>query len=187
MKDDYDDYKDRQRRDMWKAFPKERLAQIRRSIKRMDSGRDKIILELAFVYGLTTTEIAEVAKTRLDMLSRNGRPVSRRTIQLTIEKYIPDRSDYQDHSQRNKPHSDHGFFAAHHKKERCANCGGTEKLEWHHMIPAFLGGLADEENMICLCHNCHQAVTAYHRKLYPDEMNAWKKKRAESRNKKSKF
>ena len=175
----YDDFKDRRRKDMWKAFPPERLEQLRRSIRHMDAGREKTILELAFIHGLSTTEIAEVAKTRLDMLSRNGKPISRRTIQNTIAKYVPDRNDYQDHSQKDSPHSDHGKFAWNHQKERCAICGNTDKLEWHHMIPAFLGGTAEEANMVCLCHECHKHVTSYHRKLYPDEMNPWKTKRAE--------
>ena len=176
----YDDFKDRRRKDMWKAFPPERLEQLRFSIRHMDAGRDKTILELAFIHGLTTTEIAEVAKTRLDMLSRNGRPVNRRTIQSTIGKYVPDRNAYQDHSQKDKPHSDHGFFAAHHTKERCANCGGTERLEWHHMIPAVLGGTAEPENMICLCKACHICVTEYHRKLFPELMNAYKNSKKKS-------
>lgn len=171
----YEDFKKRQRRDMWKAFPPERLKQIQRSIKHMDDSRDKIVLELAFLHGLTTHEIAEVAKTRLDMLSRNGGPISVRTIQLAIEKYVPDRSAYQDHSQKDKPHSDHSFFAAHHKKERCANCNSTERLEWHHMIPAALGGTAEPENMVCLCKDCHEAVTAYQRKIMPEIMRRHRK------------
>lgn len=175
----YEDLKNRQRRDMWKAIPEERMKQIVRKIKKMSDGRDKIILELAFVHGLTTTEIAEIAKTRDDLTSRNHRPISRRRIQQVILEYVPDANSYQDHSQRFKQHGDHGFFATHHKKERCANCGSTERLEWHHMIPAILGGTAEPENMICLCHDCHQAVTAYHRKLFPEVMNK-RRKRSEN-------
>ena len=173
----YEDFKDRNRRDMWKAFPEERIEEIRQEIECMPHGRDRIIMELAFVHGLTTTEIAEVAKTRLDMLSRNHRPVSRKTIQNTIAKYVPDRSAYQDHSGRSRQHKDHGFFATHHKKERCANCGAVDRLEWHHMIPAIMGGTAEPENMICLCHDCHVCVTAYQRKIFPNDMKPWKHKR----------
>lgn len=166
----YEDLKNRQRRDMWKAIPEERMKQIIRKIKKMPDGRDKIILELAFVHGLTTTEIAEIAKTRDDLMSRNHRPISRRRVQQVILKYVTDANAYQDHSQRFKQHSDHGYFSTHHKKERCANCGSTEQLEWHHMIPAVLGGTAEPENMICLCHGCHAAVTAYHRRIMPEIM-----------------
>jgi 5-methylcytosine-specific restriction endonuclease McrA len=180
LKGDYEDFKDRQRRDMWKAFPEERLRKLQTQIIRMKPSRDKAVLELAFIHGLTTTEIAEVAKTRLDMLSRNGRPISLKTIQNTIAKYVPDRSAYQDHSQKDKPHHDHGYYATHHKKERCANCGGTESLEWHHMIPAILGGTAEPENMICLCHNCHLSVSAYHRKLFPDKFGRPRKQKGKN-------
>lgn len=166
----YEDLKNRQRRDMWKAIPQERMKQIVRKIKKMSDGRDKIILELAFVHGLTTTEIAEIAKTRDDLISRNHRPISVRRIQQIILKYVPDANAYQDHSQRFKQHGDHGYFATHHKKERCANCASAEQLEWHHMIPAVLGGTAEPENMICLCHDCHAAVTAYHRRIMPEIM-----------------
>lgn len=175
----YEDVKDRQRRDMWKAIPAERMKQIVRKIKRMPDSRDKTVLELAFVHGLTTTEIRNLAIERTDLMSRNHQPLSRRRIQQIIMQYVPDANAYQDHSQKNKPHKDHGFFATHHKKERCANCGGTERLEWHHMIPAILGGTAEQENMICLCHDCHQAVTAYHRKLFPDKFGRQRKQKDE--------
>lgn len=164
---------------MWKAIPEKRLKKIRKMAQEMPPSRDRTVLILAFVHGLTTTEIAEVAKTREDLYSRNHRPMSRRRIQQVILQYVPDANDYQDHSQKEKQHKDHGAFAWSHKKERCGKCGCTENLEWHHMAPAILGGTADERNMICLCHECHRAVTEYNRTLFPDEMNSWKKKRAE--------
>lgn len=171
----YEDVKDRQRRDMWKAIPAERMKQIVRKIKQMPDSRDKTVLELAFVHGLTTTEIRNIATERTDLMSRNHQPLSIRRIQQIIMQYVPDANAYQDHSQKEKPYKDHGFFAMHHKKERCANCGNTDRLEWHHMIPAALGGTAEPENMICLCHDCHQAVTAYHRKLFPEIMSKRRK------------
>lgn len=157
----YDDFKKRKRHDMWRAFPHERMEKLKRSIRHMDDGRDKIILELAFIHGLTTTEIAEVAKTREDMLSRNHKPISRRTIQNIIAKYVPDRNDYQDHSQQNRGRKDHSAFIANHRKTNCVLCGSAEGVEWHHMIPVAMGGTAEPENMICLCSACHDAATAY--------------------------
>lgn len=177
----YEKIKERRRRDMWKAIPRERLKEIRRQVQEMPKSRDRTVLLLAFIHGLTTPEIAEIAKTRDDLMSRNHRPLSRRRIQQIILIYVPDANAYQDHSQKESAHSDHGKFAWSHQKECCANCGSTERLEWHHMIPAFLGGTAEEGNMICLCHDCHRSVTEYHRKLYPDEMNPWKKKRTEQK------
>lgn len=35
------------------------------------------------------------------------------------------------------------------------------------MIPVFLGGTADDPNMVCVCHDCHKAVTAYQKQLFP--------------------
>lgn len=177
----YEKIKERRRRDMWKAIPRERLKEIRRQVQEMPKSRDRTVLLLAFVHGLTTPEIAEIAKTRDDLMSRNHRPLSRRRIQQIILIYVPDANAYQDHSQKESAHRDHGKFAWSHQKGCCANCGSTEQLEWHHMIPAFLGGTAEEGNMICLCHDCHRDVTEYHRKLYPDEMNPWKKKRTEQK------
>lgn len=73
----------------------------------------------------------------------------------------------------------HGKTTAHlhgiTKKERCANCGGADQLEWHHMIPAALGGTAEPENMVCLCKDCHEAVTAYQRKIMPEIMSKRRK------------
>ena len=50
-------------RDMWKAIPWERRAEIAKQIKRMPDGRDKEILRLAFIENLSTADIAELAKT----------------------------------------------------------------------------------------------------------------------------
>lgn len=165
----FEELKNRARRDMWKAIPQNRLKQIRRKINGMPDGRDKTILTLAFIHGLTTTEICMLAKERADLSSRNHKPISRRRIQQIILLYVPDANSYQDHSQKEKPHNDHNRFAWNHQKERCALCGETDRLEWHHMIPAALGGTAEPENMVCLCHGCHQAVSAYQRRLMPDK------------------
>lgn len=171
----YEEIKERRRRDMWKAIPRERLKEIRWQVQEMPKSRDRTVLLLAFVHGLTTPEIAEIAKTRDDLMSRNHRPLSRRRIQQIILIYVPDANAYQDHSQKESAHSDHGKFAWSHQKECCANCGSTERLEWHHMIPAALGGTAEPENMVCLCKECHDAVTAYQRKIMPEIMSKCRK------------
>ena len=49
--------------------------------------------------------------------------------------------------------------------KRCAMCGETNNLEEHHMIPLVMGGTNDEENLIFLCCDCHQAVTQYQRRV----------------------
>lgn len=155
-------------RDMWKAIPWERRAEISEQIKRMPDGRNKEIMRLAFIENLSTADIAERAKTDKLLWSRNHKPISKRRVLQIIAEYVPDYNAYQNHSQKTGLHKDHGKYHWSHKKERCASCGATESLEWHHMIPAFLGGTAEEQNMICLCTDCHRTVTEYHRKLYPE-------------------
>ena len=49
--------------------------------------------------------------------------------------------------------------------KRCAFCGSEECLEEHHMIPLFLGGTNDDNNLIYLCGMCHKEVTQYQRTI----------------------
>lgn len=42
---------------------------------------------------------------------------------------------------------------------RCVNCGSTEELEFHHVVPLEIGGNDTEENIVPLCYYCHKAVT----------------------------
>ena len=38
---------------------------------------------------------------------------------------------------------------------QCCNCGSTEDLQYHHIIPISIGGKDINSNMCCLCHKCH--------------------------------
>lgn len=38
---------------------------------------------------------------------------------------------------------------------KCSNCGSTEDLVIHHIIPVTLGGTSDISNLVCLCGVCH--------------------------------
>lgn len=98
----YEEYKDRQRRDMWKAIPENRMKAIRSKIRAMQEGRDRKILEMAFVHGLTTTEIAEAAKNDPELESRNHKPISRRRIQQIICCYVPKKNHAGNHEQAQK-------------------------------------------------------------------------------------
>lgn len=40
----------------------------------------------------------------------------------------------------------------------CCNCGSTEELEYHHIIPICIGGNDINSNMACLCHPCHEKI-----------------------------
>lgn len=47
------------------------------------------------------------------------------------------------------------------KKEiglQCCNCGSTEDLQYHHIVPLELGGKDINRNMCCLCYRCHQLI-----------------------------
>ena len=44
---------------------------------------------------------------------------------------------------------------------RCINCGSTDDLEIHHVIPLEIGGNDIPSNMVVLCYDCHKAVTNF--------------------------
>lgn len=48
--------------------------------------------------------------------------------------------------------------------EICANCGGKECIEYHHIVPLALGGTNRLTNYVALCHRCHMAAH-YGRKI----------------------
>ena len=152
------------KRDMWKNITWKRRNQIRDKIWDMPDGIRKTILTLAFLDEMSTAEIEELAKTRSDLHSRNHRPISRRRILQIIAEEIPDYNAYRKHNQ-NQGRKDHSEFIRNHKKTDCVLCGSSESVEFHHMIPVALGGTAEPENMICLCKECHNAVSAYQARI----------------------
>ncbi len=42
--------------------------------------------------------------------------------------------------------------------EVCANCGSTENIHYHHVVPLKLGGTNRIENIVPLCNKCHMAA-----------------------------
>lgn len=42
--------------------------------------------------------------------------------------------------------------------KRCCNCGLTENIEYHHIVPVSLGGTENIANIVPLCHGCHKAA-----------------------------
>ena len=53
----------------------------------------------------------------------------------------------------------------------CYNCGNTEGIELHHIVPLRLGGTNKLSNIAVLCHKCHMASH------YGRHMNEYKNKR----------
>lgn len=44
------------------------------------------------------------------------------------------------------------------KGSSCCNCGSSENIEYHHIVPISLGGNDIESNIVPLCHRCHKAA-----------------------------
>ena len=40
----------------------------------------------------------------------------------------------------------------------CQICGSKEHTEGHHIFDYAMGGAADEDNIVTLCHDCHRNV-----------------------------
>ena len=40
----------------------------------------------------------------------------------------------------------------------CYNCGSTENIEYHHIVPLKLGGTNNISNIAALCNRCHKAA-----------------------------
>lgn len=40
----------------------------------------------------------------------------------------------------------------------CCNCGSTENVEFHHIVPLKLGGTNNLSNIVVLCNRCHKAA-----------------------------
>lgn len=41
------------------------------------------------------------------------------------------------------------------EKAKCINCGSTERIEWHHIVPLRHGGTNEQSNIVPLCIECH--------------------------------
>ncbi len=42
--------------------------------------------------------------------------------------------------------------------DTCYNCGSTDCVEYHHIVPLANGGTNTIKNIVPLCHRCHQAT-----------------------------
>lgn len=40
----------------------------------------------------------------------------------------------------------------------CCNCGSSDNIEYHHIVPIALGGNDIESNIVPLCHRCHKVA-----------------------------
>ena len=64
---------------------------------------------------------------------------------------------------------------------RCANCGSTEAIEYHHIVPLLLGGTNNVTNIVPLCHKCHEAAhSGRHISHYQNTKNSGRKPNMET-------
>jgi len=60
---------------------------------------------------------------------------------------------------------------------RCYNCGCEENIEYHHIVPMFLGGNDVITNVVPLCNKCHKvAHKGRHMSHYTNKINSGRKK-----------
>lgn len=161
------------RRKMWKNIPLKRRYEMKEYIENMNEGLDKDVLTLLFIEDMNPREAAEYAKEHNICIGKQFKPLSARRIQQISKIHFPDIYEYT-------PKTAH-MRQAHREftkeiRQQCAICGSTENIEMHHMIPLFLGGTTDRENCIGLCRQCHQAVTIYHKMLFPEQHKTGKRK-----------
>ena len=58
----------------------------------------------------------------------------------------------------------------------CANCGSTDNIEYHHIVPLFLGGTNSISNIVPLCNRCHKvAHRGQHMSHYQNLKNSGRK------------
>lgn len=138
------------------------MSDIRDRIEAMPEGKEKKILDLYFVSGLSSSEVVRYCEEN-DIRSRNNTFFTKRSIQNIVAKCFPEIKQYRKSNPDNEKRKTHFQYINSHERVRCGKCGGTENLEWHHMIPLSFGGEADDGNMVCLCKECHKKATEYAR------------------------
>jgi len=96
-----------------------------------------------------------------------GKPLSTTSILRIIYEYFPDLKSRQKSAKGNKRVE----LIRKREKEKsphisqCAFCGESNALEEHHMIPLFMGGTNDDDNLVFLCRACHRRVTKYQQRF----------------------
>lgn len=61
----------------------------------------------------------------------------------------------------------------------CCNCGINQNIEYHHIVPLFLGGNDVVTNIVPLCHQCHKAAhCGRHTSHYAKSVNGGRKSKA---------
>lgn len=100
-----------------------------------------------------------LSKTIRDRLRSNGRSVY---TQMDISQYIDtDHDKVNDSYVRRGEYDDLRYKIAKQLGNKCARCGSTEGIQYHHIRPLQYGGTNDIENLVPLCKLCHKEVHGY--------------------------
>jgi len=63
--------------------------------------------------------------------------------------------DIYDAVKKQMPGASWNIIKRRHKADECQNCGTSERLELHHIIPLMDGGTNEPWNLMTLCESCH--------------------------------
>jgi hypothetical protein len=81
----------------------------------------------------------------------------KRYIQLRRQQEAYARIENTDAARRERIPDDVRLFVWQRDEGKCVKCGGTEKLEFDHIIPIAKGGSNTERNIQLLCETCNRA------------------------------
>ena len=156
----------------WRSLSVEERVQALKKIETMEEynreqSRAKAILTYFIKDNMCASAISRLNDPRIVGFGNRSyyKPLSPSSILRIIYQYFPEfegRQTNQKVSNKNRVdliRKREKQISPHIKQ--CAFCGGSDHLEEHHMIPLFLGGTNDDENLVYLCHKCHKKVTAY--------------------------
>jgi 5-methylcytosine-specific restriction endonuclease McrA len=149
------------------GVPWQVMADIRDKIEAMEDGKEKTVLSLYFIDGVSSREIPQ-RLSELGIRTRTHTDWTARSVQNIVKKHFPELVKYRKPNPQKKLRRGHFQFIRDHKKVACGRCGSTDGVVWHHMIQASNGmkeALGDSvlANAVCLCEECHKETNAYYR------------------------
>lgn len=139
-----------------------------------EESRAKAILELFLRENYSAQAI--VRMNHPDIVSignrNNGQPLTTVSILRIIYQYFPQfKGRHEGNKQKDSTKKRVALMRKREKEksphiQMCAHCGSKKELEEHHMIPLFMGGANDDENLVFLCKSCHRIVTEYQMRMF---------------------
>ena len=138
--------------------------------------RDKLILALYFFENLSATAISFKNDPLIISTSNRskGKNLSPSSVLKIIYKYFPEIKNMPQQKPSKSVETRKQLMKKRRQQQsahikQCAFCGNKDCLQEHHMIPLFMGGTNNDENLVWLCKSCHLTVTKYQKTLTPKE------------------